>query len=227
VSDAPPLATESSDQASTFARPRRRWRQLSLRTVFLLMAAIGVWLAYFVNRRHNALVQSRIDTLVPLAHELVIDDPAKIAVVYMEQYWFSDDRWEIYLPEGKYRLSLATRGIDDKGFPAAATTTPIESGRHIIAFEQRTRADGWRLVALCDGKDVLAVDETKEWEGQHGANTEGQGSPSEQLAPDQPVVFKRMRFMRPYDFSKVTGREAAPEGALLWLERLKPPDATR
>jgi hypothetical protein len=227
-SDAPSLASELSDRASALGRPRRRWWQISMRTAFLIMAAIGVWMAYFANRRQNALVQSRIDTLVPLAHELVVDDPAKIAVVYMEEYWFSDDRWEIYLPEGKYRLSLATRGIDaGGGFPATAKGTEIAAGGHIIAFEQREQEGGWRIVALCDGKDVLAVDETKEWEGKSGANSAGQGSPSEQLAPEKPVVFKRMNFMRPYDYSKATSREAAPEGVLLWLERVSTPGAKR
>src|SRR5215468_248973 len=73
---------------------------------FLLMAAIAVWMAYFVNRRHNAALEARIKTMVPLAHELIIDDPKKIAVVRMEEYWYDENRWDLYLPEGRYRLCV-------------------------------------------------------------------------------------------------------------------------
>ena len=62
------------------------------------MAAIAVWMTCFLNRRQNARLEARIQALLPLVHELVIDDPAKIAVVKLEEYWYDENRWEVYLP---------------------------------------------------------------------------------------------------------------------------------
>ena len=113
----------ASTQPSDGARPSR-W-QFGLRTVFLLMAAIAVWMTYFINRRENALLEQRIKAMVPLAHELVIDDPGRVAVVKLDEKWYDENRWEIYLPPGAYRLCLATRGINDSGLAQVMKTAPI------------------------------------------------------------------------------------------------------
>ena len=38
---------------------RKPW-QVGLRTMFLLTAAIAVWITFFINRRENAVLESRI-----------------------------------------------------------------------------------------------------------------------------------------------------------------------
>ena len=87
--------------------------------------------------------------IAPLAHELIVDNPKQIAIVKLEEYWFDDNRWEIYLPDGRYRLCLATRGIDDDrfGFPVVVKTTSLTSGRHHLALEQKLDKDTWRITA--------------------------------------------------------------------------------
>jgi hypothetical protein len=209
---------EPADSTSAASvRGPRRW-QVRLHTAFLLVAAIGVWMAYFVNRRHNSTIQARIHVLAPLAHELEIDDPKKIAVVKMEEYWMGDNRWELYLPDGPRRLCLATRGISDKGFPDAPKAAPLAAGRHIIMLDPGKHDNGWRVRVLCDDKEVLSVDEPKEWNPDSGSTSVGQSSPSEQLPPENPVVLLRCRFTRRKDAFSMF--EPAAEGTLLWIERV-------
>ena len=138
-----PEASTSRDPAVT--RPgRSRW-QVGLPTLLLLMAAIAVWMTCFLNRRQNARLEARIQALLPLVHELVIDDPAKIAVVKLEEYWYDENRWEVYLPPGDYRLCLATRGVDNQGFPTAMKSVPLAAGRHVLSLEQRLEKDIRRI----------------------------------------------------------------------------------
>jgi hypothetical protein len=138
----------------------------------------------------------------------------------MEQYWFGENRWEIYLPDGAYRLCLATRGIDDTSLPGAAQSTRIGAGRHVVALQDRKLDNGWRVSVLCDDKEVLTVDEPTDWNAGSGATSSGQGSPSEQLAPEQPVVLLRCRFMPPNAGDAMKAPEVAAEGMLLWIERV-------
>src|SRR4051812_6583864 len=95
---------------------RKRWRwQFGLRSLILMTAALAAWLTVFVNRRFNETLESRIQVMRPLAHVLEIDDPSKVAIVRLEEYWYDDHRWEVYLPAGQYQVCLATREIDNNG----------------------------------------------------------------------------------------------------------------
>jgi hypothetical protein len=185
-----------------------------------LTAAIAAWMAYFVNRRHNAELEARIKTLVPLAHELIIEDPRKIAVVKLEEYWYDENRWEIHLPDGRYRLCVATRGIDNTGLTPVGKSAPIEAGRHYLALEQRRDRDVWRVTVLGDGKELVAVEEPRDWDPGIGSTGGGQYSLSEQLPPDQPAVLFRRRFMRPDGKGGWTTPLGPTEGILLWIERM-------
>jgi hypothetical protein len=196
---------------------RRRW-QIGLRTVFLLVAAIAVWMTYFMNRRENAALEARIKTMVPLAHELVVDDPKQIAVVKLEEHWFDENRWEIYLPDGAYRLCLATRGINEHGLTPIMKSAPLAAGRHQLALEQQLDKDVWHVVALGDEARLIALEETKDWSAGSGSIGGGQYSQSEQLARDQPLILYRRRFMRPPANGPMTSSAATTDGILLWIE---------
>jgi hypothetical protein len=196
---------------------RRRW-QVGLRTLFLLMAAIAVWMGCSVNLRTNAALQARIEAMIPIAHELVINDAAKIAVVKMEPYWYDENRWEIYLPDESYRLCIATRGVDEDGFAAVKKSAHIGAGRHQLALETDKEHDLWRVRALWDGKEVLTVEEPKDWKTRGGSMGGGFFSACQQLAPDQPVVLFRRRFMRGMGSMSMT-RNGPTKGILLWIER--------
>jgi hypothetical protein len=189
------------------------------------MAAIAVWMTYFINRRQNARLEARIQALIPLVHELVIDDPDKIAGVKLEAFWHDENRWEIYLPEGRYRLCLATRGIDEQGLPTAMKSRPIEAGRHVLALEQRLEKDIRRVAVTCDGKDQLMVEEPKDWDPGSSSTTETFGSISQQVPADQPAVLLRRRFHRPDGPGRSSSTPGPADGILLSIERAAGPNA--
>jgi hypothetical protein len=209
---------------ATTRRDRKRW-QVGVRTLFLLTAAIAVWLTYFINRRQNATLEARIRAMVPLAHELIVDDPKKIAVVKQEEYWYDENRWEIHLPDGRYRLCLATRGIDDRGLAPVVKSRPIKAGRHHLALEQRRDEDAWRVTVACDGTGFLAVEEPKDWDPGIGSSGGGQYSASEQLAADEPAVLFRRRFRREVSKGQRKIPKGPTEGLLLWIEKVNGSDA--
>ncbi len=203
MSDQSQPSNEPGDANPVARRAGRTSWQVGLRTLVLLMAAIAVWMTYFINRRHNAAVEARIKVMVPLAHELIVDDPKAIAVVQLEPYWFDDFRWDISLPDGQYRLCLATRGIDDDGFAPEVKSAPITSGRHQLAIDQQLRSDVWRVNVVWDGRELIAAEEPKDWDAGTGSMGGSQYSLSEQLSADKPAVLFRRRFMRRSD----TGRD--------------------
>ena len=218
MSDRSPPLDESRNSTVVVDRPgRTRW-QVGLRTLFLLMAAIAVWLTYFVNRRHNAALERRINAMVPLAHELIVDDPNKVAAVKLEEHWFDDNRWEIYLPDGTYRLCLATRGIAPEGLAPIVRSAPIASGTHQLAVERHQDTEGSRVKALWDGKELMAEQETKDWSAS-GSTSTVNFARSEQRPPNTPMVFLRLRFMHSDGKGRSTTPTGPTQGILLWIER--------
>lgn len=198
---------------------RKRW-QISLRTVFLLVAAVAVWITYFINRRENTALEARIASALPLAHELIVDDPSKFAVVKLEEYWYDENRWDLYLPPGSYRLCLATHKIENGAPAPLEKSTPIQAGRHRVDIEVEKDRDLSRITVSCDGIKVLTAEEPKEWDPGFGSEGGGHFSLSEQLPTDQPMILFRRRFMQP--IPGASGSSAVPdgpaEGLLLWIE---------
>lgn len=145
-------------------RAQRSRPQVGLRGMMLFTAAFAVWSTYWLNRQDNARLAARIPTMRPFAHELVAADETKAAVVKLEELWPDDDRWDVSLPPGRYRLCLSTRGKGYNGVPPAETSRPLAPGRHTIGLEVRKHKSGWRVEASCDGTTLLTADETPEWE---------------------------------------------------------------
>lgn len=218
MSDTSHQPTESSTSDPTVKRPNRKRWQFGVRSLFLLMTAIAVWTTYLSNCRHIAALEAGITAMRPLTHELIVDDADKIAVVKLEQLWIDENRWEISLPNGQYRLCMATREIDKDGLAPVVKSERIEPGGHSIALEQQQDDAGWRLTVAWDGKRLLTVEEPKKWYPGSGSTGGGQYEQSAQLAADQPVVLFRRRFTRPDGTGQVTESSGPTEGVLLWIE---------
>jgi hypothetical protein len=201
---------------------RRRW-QFGSRTLFLLIAAIAVWTTCFINHRVNSSLEARIERMIPLAHELDVDDPKRIAVVQREQHWFDENRWDIYLPEGAYRLCLATRGINEEGLVPVVSRFPITAGRHHLALERQLESNVWHVKAVWDGTTAVAIDEPKNWNPEQGSVGGGSFSQSEQLPPDEPAIISRLRFFRRSDAGVSAAPATSTDGILLWIEPAQEP----
>ena len=214
-------SNEPGEDAPAAARPtgRRRW-QVGLRTLVLLTAVIAAWMAYFFNKRQNAALAAQIEALVPLARDLVVNDPKQIAVVKLDDLWRQEDRWEIYLPDGRYRLRLATHGIGAEGYAEVSEGAALSAGRHRLVVVQRSDGDASRVTARWDGTELIEKKEPAGWHSGNSLTTGGDYSVSEQLPPEGPLLLLRRRFLAP------KGAIAAPgDGVLLWIERTPGTDA--
>lgn len=216
----------TTPEPSTAAPPRRRW-QVGLRTVVLLTAAAAVWLSYGLELRRIDDLKARIDSLRPLARELVVDDPNMIAVVKHEELWYDENAWDVHLPAGRrYHLCLATREIDaaSSSPPGPSRTVPMEPGRRVITLDQVKDGDGWRVDVSYDGKVAASATEPKDWYPGTGSTGGGHFSSGRQSAADEPVVLFHRRFSGPRD---ANGRAPTPngpaDGVVLWIEPVADP----
>lgn len=186
------------------------------------MAAIGVWTAYFVNRRTNESLDKRIAALKPLARELEIKDPNKIAVVKCEELWYDENQWDLYLPSDGFRLVVATRQIDGEGQPAVNKSVPLPAGKCRLELTQTDVQTGFEVKVTRNGQELLKVEEEKGWDPGGGSSGGGQYTISEQFPPDKPVVLFRRRFTVPTKLPSGATSHQSPtgpaNGLILWIE---------
>ena len=204
-------------------RPRQLRLQLGLRVVFWLVAVFAVWMTVGINRSENRRLAAKIEQLRPIARDLVVDDPTRIAVVKLDELWYDESRWDVYLPPGKYRVCLATREVDDKGFPEAFWRAPIEPGRHRLGLELKMLGSARRIEIIRDGASLLSIRETNDWAGS-GWSSQGAFSTSEQRPADQRLELHRRRF----SYSDGKGRNVRDfgpsNGILLWIQKTDGPE---
>ncbi len=206
----------------TRGSPRRtRWSwQFGLRTTILAVAVVALAVAVVNDRRQIPVLRSRIEALRPLARELSIDDPTQVAIVKLDELWYDENQWDVYLPPGStYRLAIATRAIDATAMSPPTRTASLAAGRHLVAIEQsRDDSKQWHLVATVDGKPSLRVDEPSDWNEGTGSSGGGFFPVSRLIPVGQPVELFRRRFtVRAGNGSSSVPTTPCP-GVLLWIE---------
>jgi hypothetical protein len=208
------------------ARRKPRRPQVGLSTLVLLIAVCGVGMTVVVNRRQIRALESSLPAIQQLARALKIDDPGQIAVVKLDPLWMNDDRWDVYLPAGEYRICMATQGIDVKGLGVLKKSAPIKAGRHRLELEFHRDGDLWKFQVISAELELLSLEETKEW-GASGQSSGGGDvySTSTQLPTDEPLVlYRRRNGVRVSPMQVMTPRGPS-EGILLWIERVAPSDS--
>lgn len=201
---------------------RSRW-QFGLRAMLTLTALVAVWTAHVNNVREIHSLEGRIDALRPLVRDLDIPDPSFFAFVKLDALWFDDNRWDLYVPDGPFRVCLATRGIEWAGFPADFRWRPLSPGRHTMELRQSGDADAPRISVLVDGSPLMEAVETKDWSPNADTSTSEMSQGNAASWGRERCMFSfRRRFLVPQG----DGSSAAPagpgNGTLLWIERYDP-----
>jgi hypothetical protein len=203
---------------------RRFLLQWSLQTLFLLTAAVAVWIAYVRLHQQVSRLEQEVVSMQQMARELVIEDREQIAVVMLPQMWMDESRWEVYLPEGEYMMRLATRQIDEKGLALAVEETPISAGRHRIELLRPDEGAGREITVIVDDRPLIETEESPDWDPGPGSSGGSEFDSCVQRSAHEPVVLFRRRFNRRSN----TGRSVAPkgptEGLMLWIEPVEPAD---
>jgi hypothetical protein len=210
--------------ALTETQPKRPKWQIGLQSMFLLVTAVAVWTVYFSNRSAIRHLEERIESMRPLARELVVKDGEQFAIVKLEQHWYDENLWSVYIPTGEFRLCLATRDVDDTGFPPAFSSAPLAPGRHVLELDELSQdsASGnqnWRVAVQCDGHEILSAKEPKEWYPAVGSSGGGQFDTMDQQPADKPLVLFRRRFTQPGPGGRSTTPSGPADGIMLWIEQ--------
>ena len=216
--------SEAAKTEKVAPRKRRCLWQWSLQTLLLLTAVVAVWVAYFHLRQQIGRLEQEVDSMQQMARELIIEDREQIAVVMLPQMWMDQSRWDIYLPEGKYVIRLATRQIDQKGLAPPVEQTPIPAGQHRIELMRSDEGAGRQLTVTVDDRPVIEAEEDSGWDPGGASSGGSQIGNCEQRSAQQPLVLFRRRFYRPSKGGQNVPPKGPSEGWMLWIEPVGPAD---
>ncbi|WP_422923190.1 hypothetical protein [Singulisphaera sp. PoT] len=198
----------------------KRW-QIGMRTLLLLAAEFAVWIAFIKHRAEIARLKPQIESMRSIARELVVADESKVSAVKHSELWIDDDHWDVYLPDGGYRLNLATRQIAGKGTVPPLKTVQISHGKREIALEQKQVGETWHFTISLDGREVIKTIEQKDWNSGTGW-IEGEGVfTSRQFDEQEPVVLYRRRLMLRTGTTSSSMLSEPRNGILLWIDKSK------
>ena len=151
-------------------------KRFSLTSFLLLVAAISTWVAYYVLDQQVADLKSKLRPLQIVSNSLIVDDPAKIAVVRVDvDTVLRDFRWQAYLPpvgnDETFVLCLAQDPKCPKKLPsidaAHVKKFPIPSGTHEISFVARDESEKNKAEREAQIKNI--IEQIKSKGGRAGA----------------------------------------------------------
>lgn len=207
--------TETASAPPVVGPTRSRW-QVRVRSLALLVLAIAVWLGVIRNWEQTRGMESRLNVLRALTRELEVDDPSQIAVVRKLDEWISEERWDLYLPPGSYRICMSTDQIGTTGLPPVVKSLPIAPGRHRLALDQRTENHSWKAVVSWDGSERLTIEKPREFCGD-GSSSANDITVSEQQPGNQPLVLSRSTFSDSSSTAPVNPGSPS-NGLMIWIE---------
>ena len=223
MESSPPTSGDEPTPPSARVVRRGVRAQLRLGTVAWLLAVVAVWTTTWINRQRIADLNVRIASSRPLARDLVIEDPTRIAVVKLEENWYDEQRWDVYLPEGLYTLNVATRAITDgEKIPAPARSVALPSGRFVLELMQTPRGNEWDVRVTRDGKSLLNLPETTDWDESAGSSGGSSITANTRLPRTEPAVLFRRRFNTKIALNQSRTPDGPANGLMLWIAPAEP-----
>jgi hypothetical protein len=131
-----------------------------VRTLLLLTATLGVWLAEYVNRRQTEQLQLKIQRLMPIARELVVRDATDLVIIRVEPLHKDDYQWDVHVPGDGFRLAIATRDVNTNRYgeyPSAADTVALPAGRCRIVLDHLENERGLKVNVFLNKVPVFAL----------------------------------------------------------------------
>lgn len=221
---------------------RRRWLQIRLSTILLLMAIVALGMAQFAATRRVVELEARNRELTATnsklraeAGYLEVDDPSKAIVLRLCEFDELTWRWKVWLPQGKWSISSLTQGIPSQGVPNGPSAGSKDGGREVlVSATVRKGADGqWQSRASIE---TLQIGNDLKESHRLIAQVTGSGSMIAQsidiagdkaqisFDPERPVVLIRLRAhetvpkqMGGWQQSKDNPQSS--EGIMVWLHR--------
>lgn len=188
--------------------------------MFLLTAVVAAWAPYVRFRQQIPKIRQQIVSLREMAQEMIVEDPNQITIVYLPQTWDDEHQWDIYLPEGNYRMRLAAMEIDDNGFPPEVQQTLLSGGRHRIGLLQSAEEDCWRITVTVDDRPSIETVESLDWHPRPSFPGFGGYENRMQVSADEPVTLFGQQFTQPTASGYITTPKGPSGGLKLWIERI-------
>lgn len=213
---------DSKDAEPSSTGDRLKVSQVSIRTVLLLTALVAMLLGLWRNQLTIQELSQKISVSRKILNDLVVDDEQQYAATKVLPSWYGEYNWDVYLPPrnetGKnYSIKIAVDNIDEGNFPTAATSIPIEPGRHNVRINTARLSVDQSLPVVIDKKDSTSVPFSRK--GTSYSSSSNGVETCMQQAVDKPLVLYRMRYMSPSPNGSYTSTKGPVEGVMIWVER--------
>lgn len=124
-----------------FKKPRQ---QLSITTLFLLVAIIAAWLTYLRTTDELVTVRGQLAVLRPLTHELIVDDIQQVVAVRRLAALMGESIWDIHIPRGETKALV----LDGQAI------AQIQAGKHSLELRAIGHPSGEEGTLYLDGRVV-------------------------------------------------------------------------
>jgi hypothetical protein len=199
--------------------------QFAIADLLLALTVVAAWTAFTVSQSRIGRLNDQIQTLQKMTGELSVTDATKYIAIGQTVIRYNDEAWQVHLPEGhEYRLHLATREVQQTGFPEKQQVANISPGLHRIQLSQTREEKDFRFTVAVDDEVKLDVRETADWYESNGSGSTGVGKAQQLSSIDQQLVLKRLRV---YIMQSANSSSPAPDtqpvnGLLLWITAQEP-----
>jgi len=195
-----------------------------------MIAACGVWFAYWKASVDITEIQAPLQGLRLIARELIVEDPKQLAAVKRFKRLYDQNIIDLYLPEldGKHfelRLAMDELPVSKDFKPEKFVPLKraiLDPGKHVLEYQYDDGAEHAVLTVLVDGEKVIEEIRAKDWIKSGGSSSQSSvESLSKSFESDEIVQVIHLRFMTE---EKPKGTFSTPKtpcpGISLWIEAI-------